>query len=514
MRLERDFTGAHAGPVSTQGDTGPTAKSADEEPEFPGPGPDAVGAGGFDDLAGGFDDLLWESGEAPDVGPPEFGPEWWPERDMVRRDASGGRRAPLVPGAREGWHGVVEAYEPVAGEEWGRTDARGAMAASPVSAYVREQQVQLPDREDEFTLSCADVESVPDADVDAPGRPVSMLTEWFGEPDTVPAAPLVEHELPSGTRRMTRRQLQATTHHPADEDSEDFEDFGTGGVGRGLTSGIGDFVALVVLPVLVFVALLYVFGAARAGAMSDHLGFDRSVLDRDAYENLRDGLRPLYRPLVVVVGTLLAVRVVHPRVVSWARRHRRIGAAGARLLRCAWFAVPTGVWAALRERPDAASWWSVWMTGSVAVGVVVTAYGMVLARRLGAHRRSGDVRVRVPLPSVVLTAAVVVLCLVWASASYGHVAGRAQGRGIVRELPYRTGVVLYSERDLRMRGDDGIRVEEQTGASYRYRYTGLRLLRRSSGTLFLLPEGWSSQRPRLLVVHEDARLRVEYERTR
>jgi len=484
--------------VTTQGDTGRTAEPAEGEPEFPGPRRRS-GA------PGGFDDLLWESGEAPDAGSPEFGPEWWPEPDAEpdALDASGGWPVPRVPGAREGRRRIVEAYGPVAGEHWGpRPDARGAAPDPPV------HDTQLHDAETDFVPFPVTGDLAPELGVTARDAPVSMLAEWFGEPDTVPAAPPVEHDPASGSRRPSGRRRRAVA--PPRADGGRAGDVAEGAAEGRHRFGAGEFVAWVVVPVLVFVGLLHVFGSARAAAMSEYLGFEESVLDRGPLENLVDGLRPLYRPLVVVVGVLLAVLVAHPGVVAWARRHRRTAASCAWLLRCAWFAVPIGAWAASRSRPGVAAWWGVVLPGSVAVGVVVAAYGVLLSRRIGAHRRGGGLRGR----SIVLTGAVVVLCLVWASASYGHVSGRAQGREVVRELPSRTGVVLYSTRDLGVRAENGIRVEEETGASRRYRYTGLRLLRRSSGTLFLLPEGWSWQRPRLLVVHEDARLRVEYERTR
>lgn len=49
-------------------------------------------------------------------------------------------------------------------------------------------------------------------------------------------------------------------------------------------------------------------------------------------------------------------------------------------------------------------------------------------------------------------------------------------------------------------------------ASYRYRYSGLRLLTEAHGRLFLLPAGWTTTDGAAIVLAGDDQLRVEFTR--
>ncbi|WP_406284205.1 hypothetical protein [Embleya sp. NBC_00896] len=499
--------------MTTQGDIGPMTEFTDEEPEFPGPG--STGRMAEHDV-----DLLWETGEAPDSGSPELGPDH-PES--------------AVPQARTEWRRlpVMGAYEPMAGEEWGSHDARDSGAERAgwevrgpyVDGVVRDDRVEhldyhgpfefarrVPFEHPEFTVFRTHGRLAPELAETAYVEPVSMLTEWFGEADAILPAPAVEHGSPSPTSRMTKPQKR--THRARRDPADRAPEIAAAADARSARAG-WEFAAAFVVSALVLTALLYSFGWARAAARSDYLGFDESVLGTPARAYVLDGLRTLRRPLLALVALLLAARVAHPRLLVWLRRHRRVAAWFTWALRCAWFAVPGAAWLGVHRWPArGAQWWPMVLPGGIAAGLLIAAYGVLLSRRIGAHRRSTGTGGRPWSLSVVLTGAVVVLCLFWASGAYARVSGHDAGRAVAHQLPRSTAVVLYSVQDLRMGDVEGVAVQEETGASYRYRYTGLRLLRRASGTLFLLPERWSWERPRLLVVHEDARLRVEYERTR
>lgn len=461
---------------------------ADDEPEFPG------------------------TGSTTRVGEPA------PAASAVPRTRGERRR---VPGP--------QAYGPVPGQAWGDPEAQTretgrAGAAEPVRPDGSDEpdvfaepaggHAQVPGRPTEFAPFRATGNLATGLAEVSCGEPVSMLTRWFGVQAATGPAHAVEHGSAVPIRRATRRRKSA--HRAAHRVVEAARTEVAKGASEGRSaSPVGEFATAFVVSALVLAGLLYHFGWARASARSDYLGFDESVLDTPTLEYLADGLRALYRPLLVLVAALLAARAAHPRLLVWLRRHRRIAAWCAWSLRCAWFVVPGATWVAVYRWPvRGAQWWPLLLPGALAVGLSISAYGVLLSRRIGAHRRSSAAGSRSWSLSVLLTGAAVVLCLFGASGAYAKVSGRDAGKAVAHQLPRRTGVVLYSVQDLRMRSDDGIVVEEEIGASYRYRYTGLRLLRRAPGTLFLLPEHWSWQRPRLLVVHEDARLRVEYERTR
>lgn len=270
-------------------------------------------------------------------------------------------------------------------------------------------------------------------------------------------------------------------------------------------------------PALALTALLYYFGWARSAAMADFLGFDADVLGYTTREYLLRSVDTLYRPILAVVGVLLAARMLHPHVLVRLRSHRRAAARLSWVLRCAWFAVPAAAWTAAFKWPgNWPLWWPLLLPCALTVGVLVSAYGVLLSRQLGTHRRATGMGVRPWSLSVVLTSAAVVLCLFWTLGAYAQADGQATALRMVKTLPSRTSVVVYSANDLRVAADQGVTAEALTGrdSPYRFRYAGLRLLRRADGRLFLLPDRWSWDRPRLIVVREDAGVRVEYLRAR
>ncbi|MGW0660132.1 hypothetical protein [Streptodolium elevatio] len=270
-------------------------------------------------------------------------------------------------------------------------------------------------------------------------------------------------------------------------------------------------------PALALTALLYYFGWARSAAMADFLGFDADVLGYTTREYLLRSVDTLYHPILAVVGVLLAARMLHPHVLVRLRRHRRAAARLSWILRCAWFAVPAATWTAVFKWPG--KWplfWPLLLPCALTVGVLVSAYGVLLSRQLGTHRRATGMGVRPWSLSVVLTSAAVVLCLFWTLGAYAQADGQAAALRTVKSLPTRTAVVVYSAQDLRVAAEQGVTAEALTGreSPYRFRYAGLRLLRRAEGRLFLLPDKWAWDRPRLIVVREDAGVRVEYLRAR
>ncbi|HEY1176772.1 MAG TPA: hypothetical protein VGF17_11485, partial [Phytomonospora sp.] len=270
-------------------------------------------------------------------------------------------------------------------------------------------------------------------------------------------------------------------------------------------------------PALALFALLYYFGWARSAAMADFLGFDEDVLGFTTKEYLLRSVDTLYKPMLAVVGVLLAARMAHPYILVPLRRHRRAAAFVSRFLRCAWLLIPVATWAALFRWPGhRPQFWPLLLPLALAAGVLVTAYGVLLSRQVGTHRRATGMGVRPWSLSVVLTSAAVVLCLFWALGAYAQADGQVAALRMVKQLPTRTAVVVYSADDLRVAADQGVTVDVLTGADspYRYRYAGLRLLRRAHGRLYLLPDRWSYDRPRLVVVREGSGVRVDYLRAR
>jgi hypothetical protein len=89
-----------------------------------------------------------------------------------------------------------------------------------------------------------------------------------------------------------------------------------------------------------------------------------------------------------------------------------------------------------------------------------------------------------------LAVVVAAVCGLWATSLYAQGIGTRDAQTVVRDLPSRTAVALYSTERLGLTGP-GLRVQQlPPGAYYHYVYQGLRLLISRSGTYYLLPVGW------------------------
>jgi hypothetical protein len=97
---------------------------------------------------------------------------------------------------------------------------------------------------------------------------------------------------------------------------------------------------------------------------------------------------------------------------------------------------------------------------------------------------------RFPYALAIMVAAV---CGLWAASLYANAVGTGAAENLVRGLPARTAVIVYSTQPLALRGPGVTEQPLSRQYLYHYRYQGLRLLITRSGTYYLLPLGWSQQ---------------------
>jgi hypothetical protein len=114
-------------------------------------------------------------------------------------------------------------------------------------------------------------------------------------------------------------------------------------------------------------------------------------------------------------------------------------------------------------------------------------------------------RGRFPYSLAVVIAAV---CALWATSLYAHDAGTQAARALVRSLPSRASVVVYSTERLTLSGP-GVTVQPHPGYYYRFEYQGFRLLLDRAGTYYLLPAGWSPRLDITYVLSDTDPIRVE-----
>jgi hypothetical protein len=114
-------------------------------------------------------------------------------------------------------------------------------------------------------------------------------------------------------------------------------------------------------------------------------------------------------------------------------------------------------------------------------------------------------RGRFPYSLALVVAAV---CALWATSLYAHNAGIRAARNLVRNLPSRSSVVVFSTEPLTLAGP-GVKLQPHPGYYYRFEYQGFRLLLDRAGTYYLLPVGWRPHPDITYVLSGTGTIRVE-----
>ena len=272
----------------------------------------------------------------------------------------------------------------------------------------------------------------------------------------------------------------------------------------------------IVAPTTVLTALLFYYGWVRTNALFQYFGVDATVLGFTTQDYLLRSSEALYVPF----GTLLVVGLaglwVHGSTTRWlaARRLRMLRATAVVLGVVGLALFARGVAGVVVPRLSANDF--LVTPVCLGLGAVVGAYGRWLWLRQRALEGHDDA---VPprwhgVVSLVLVALLVVLSMFWATSNYARAYGRGRAVAYARQLAVRPGVVVYSADRLFLHGPgvQELALPPEEHSSYRYRYSGLRLLTESRGRLFLLPAGWTTTDGAAIVLAGDDKLRVEFTR--
>lgn len=139
------------------------------------------------------------------------------------------------------------------------------------------------------------------------------------------------------------------------------------------------------------------------------------------------------------------------------------------------------------------------------LAIAGTTYGHLLRRHA-----TGDARPR--LGVVALVGALVTVTLFWQTERLARYGGKAIAQDIKDHLAERLpSVSLYSVERLHVSAP-GVTERDIGGpdSAYRYLYEGLYLLQRSGRKYFLLTDGWSERRGRLVVLADTESVRLEF----
>lgn len=263
-------------------------------------------------------------------------------------------------------------------------------------------------------------------------------------------------------------------------------------------------------PLTVATALLVYFGWARTDAQAKAMGLDVSLFGYTVQDFILRSIQSLFQPLawLVVIGMLwLMLDRAVSRLLEAGRYRKAVRLAGTVVMLLG-FAYAAAMWLAVSARPEQVL---LYVPFLIAGGLVVGAWGMNLRRRADDRTEPPPRTPQAPRAlERSLVFVLVTLLLFWGTSDYAQ----ALGRGAALDYQARSSLlptaVVYSKDRLAV-GAPNVR-EESAGSEGAplYRYTGLRLLVVSGGRIFLLNDGWSLERGRVVVLQDDGSVRVEY----
>lgn len=251
-------------------------------------------------------------------------------------------------------------------------------------------------------------------------------------------------------------------------------------------------IGAVLANVSVITGLLVAFGWKRSETHSRALGIESSILGMSTADYVLRSMRPVFTLLAVVVLAGLLWLWLEPRLRS-AVKSRNL-----RVLALSWLLLPLVVVGLGYVWPVVSFYVFPLAVGG---GIMLSCYVIQLRGRPAWDWR----KVRL------FAVAAGVLSLFWAALNYAQVDGqRLADEFVVSEAP---AVTIYSPERMHITAP-GVREDPLDGDKprYRYRYSGLRLLENTGGKYFLVSDGWTRDSGVVVVLRDDASIRLELSR--
>ena len=262
-------------------------------------------------------------------------------------------------------------------------------------------------------------------------------------------------------------------------------------------------------------ALLYYFGRAHAYWFFHHFGVDISLVGLSSQDYVLRSVDALFVPMVVLLSFGLVLLWVHSilsaRVFAGPDQRERLGTAAKIFVVTGLVVVAIGLAGLLV--PALKRTYHLVYPISLGTGTLLLMYGLSLQRRArGSRRPAGGLRTAALLEGIAAFL-LVALSLFWASTNYAAEVGETRAIQYAREFEELPRATLYSKEQLNLKVP---LVEEivcsESDAGYRFRYEGLRLMLRSGGHYFFLPESWTYRRGVAIVVPERDAVRLDFSR--
>jgi hypothetical protein len=273
------------------------------------------------------------------------------------------------------------------------------------------------------------------------------------------------------------------------------------------------WLAGVVANATVLTTLLVFFGWKRSDVQAQRLGINESILGMSTRDFVLRSVGPVLVLLSVIgVAGLLWVLVDHwlSRRVRTAGRADRVVRYTLRLLPFGWFVLPALVWAmGFVWRSAAFIAWPF----SIGAGVLLFLYAVHL-RGMLPHADPSVLPGRLHLLRT-FTAIIVGVALFWGASNYAFVQGNSLADKFADHVDDQTRVVVYSSQRLHLTAP-GVTETPLSGnkSAYQYRYGGLRLLDHTGGRYFLISDEWSPRYGVVIMLADNAPVRLEFLRDR
>lgn len=287
--------------------------------------------------------------------------------------------------------------------------------------------------------------------------------------------------------------------------------------GAGLSAAsrsVLDWALLALPPTTVLSALALWFGYALTRSRNDYYGLDVSTLGFSTTDYVLRSIDAVIVPAMVLAVVLLVLLGLHcliRPVISAHPRARPLRAGLLLLVVAGVAATGVGVRGAFVPLFGEAYLASPILLGA---GSLCAAYGIRMLRTL--RRRPDRAAGTAPRPVgpalvQVCFAVLVVVALFWGATRYADALGRGRAMAVEEHLTSRPAVILYSKTALGLAPPVEEVRTDGAASEYGFRYTNLRLLIRSNGKYFLFPEQWTHQKGRIILIEDDASIRVEFQ---
>ena len=270
------------------------------------------------------------------------------------------------------------------------------------------------------------------------------------------------------------------------------------------------YVSVIGPPATVVTALVFYFGWARAKAQAEWMGLHVNLFGYTTRDFALLSISALYLPLLLLIALamlwvwldrLLRRRIDRGAAGRWATALPRAALLGAGAL--------IGLMVVLLFAERVYS--PLYAPYLVTAGVLVAAWAVRIRRCAAAvegPRRPAEQQA----VEATLLLVLVALLLFWGTSNFAEARGRGLAEDLEVNLPWLPRAQVYSQEPLGLDVPGVTTRELGTAEAPLYRYDGLRLLTVSGERYFFLHEGWSVEEGTVVMLPDDASLRVQYGR--